>query len=161
MKFQEIIEWARKQPGRVPDMEALLDSGDFDFPVNFDHYNHAAGKFREVGLIQWTCTDTDVGWSMIFDNDVPIALCYVASRKSPAWYYWISNCERDPRKRIIDWIYNCMLEEEEKDHIFGHITYIPYDEDYDITMAELMGSADPIPLTVNVFRDISLQKNNT
>ena len=92
MKLNEILKYLEDKPytkhsGVAYDVHVQMG-------IDENRYNyHGDSDVRAKSYVSWTCTDTPVGFSIIYFNDKPIMTWYKPYRKSDPQIAWIDKDE--------------------------------------------------------------------
>lgn len=88
MILHEIIERIDKSgPTEWVDYEAVYQAAGLPIP---DYIDMNAAGFTQYFFASWLCTDTEVGNSILFYEDYPVALVKKSARKADEEFYWLS-----------------------------------------------------------------------
>lgn len=106
MQLNEVIELAKLQPMKekyIP--QDLVEDLDWSLASLVDVWSLDEEKipFTIVQMVKWVCTDTHVGWDLIFMDDIPIAFAFLPYRKSSTDFDWIVTNEYDSRDLVYKW----------------------------------------------------------
>ena len=106
VSLKKIVTWANVEhtfDGGVPYIPYDIISA-LDLPLNYlDMVDEPDIPFSEVNLLTWYCTDTIVGWSVIFFKDTPIALSLQRYRKGENTIMWIPQDGRNMQTEVVEW----------------------------------------------------------
>lgn len=88
MRLSDILERLKTEESKWTDIEVLIDAtGIPSYLVNFRF--DISAPFTSKAFVQWRCSDTDVGWKVIYMMDDPVALSFQRFRKSSNEITWI------------------------------------------------------------------------
>lgn len=93
MKLKEILELAKtKKKQTYPDLGILAEEAFELYNFNYDKYYNKENieRLSYIPIEYWLCTDTEVGYNILFFDDKIVAVTVQKGRKCDVNYYWVS-----------------------------------------------------------------------